>query len=193
MPREKQFDVDAALDDAMRIFWAKGYQATSLQDLLDAMGIQRGSLYDTFGDKRSLYLAAIKRYDETERKHTLAWARQGRSPRETVQVLFDALVNEAVQRKKRDGCFLVNTALELAPHDKAMAGVVTDGFEAIERFFAQVLREGQACGEVNVDINVRDVSRMLLAAMIGIRVMSRSWPDKSVLNSIAAQAMKLLD
>ncbi len=193
MPWEKQFDVDEALKKAMQAFWSRGYEATSMQDLVEVMGINRGSIYDTFGDKRSLFLEALKRYDAVERANFLASLRKDRTPRRTIQALFDALVAEAVEQKTRDGCFLVNSALELAPHDDDVARIVSGGFAAIQRYFRDLIREGQALGEFREDIVAGDVARLLLSAVIGIRVISRSWPEKPVLKSIARQAMKLLD
>lgn len=193
MPWEKQFNVDDALKKAMQAFWSKGYEATSMQDLVDTMGVNRGSIYDTFGDKRALYIEALKRYSNSEVTATLSKVRAGRNPREAIQALFDGLIADAVVKKSRDGCFLVNTALELAPHDTDIEKLVAKGFKAIQTYFRELITDGQALGEINLDINARDVARMLLAAMIGIRVISRSWPEKSLLNSIVAQAMALLD
>jgi TetR/AcrR family transcriptional repressor of nem operon len=193
MPWEKQFNEDEALKDAMQTFWSRGYDATSLQDLVESMGINRGSIYATFGDKHSLFLEALKRYDEVERKDILANIRKGRSPRKAIQSLFDELIMDTVVNKNRDGCFLVNSALEIAPHDEDVAKIVSSAFEDIERFFRDLIKEGQVQGEISKDINVRDVARMLLATLIGIRVISRSWPEKSILNSIASQALRLLE
>ncbi|HFD81384.1 MAG TPA: TetR/AcrR family transcriptional regulator [Gammaproteobacteria bacterium] len=193
MPWEKQFDVDEALGKAMRAFWSKGYEATSMRDLVDAMGVNRGSLYATFGDKRALFIEALRRYSDREVSAVLSRARSGRSPREAVQALFDEVTADAGGGRNRDGCFLVNTALELAPHDADIAKLVSSGFEVIQGFFRERIKEGQALGEINAAVDARDVARMLLAALIGIRVISRSWPDQSLLNSIAAQAMALLD
>jgi len=193
VPWEKQFNVDDVLEKAMRTFWSKGYDATSMQDLVESMGINRGSIYDTFGDKRSLFLEALRRYDDVERKNVLVNISNGRTPRATIRALLDAIISDTVVRKNRDGCFLVNSALELAPHDKDVAKIVSSGFKDIEDFFYDLIREGRIRGEFSKDINARNVSRMLLASIIGIRVISRSWPEKAVLNSIASQAMCLLE
>jgi len=96
MPWEKQFDVDAALGRAMEAFWSQGFEATSTQDLLARMGINRGSLYDTFGSKRELFLKALKHYQATYQGPKVAAAARGRTPRETIGALFDGLVAEAL-------------------------------------------------------------------------------------------------
>ncbi len=193
MPWEKTFDVDEALCAAMEAFWAHGYEATSMQDLVEAMGVNRGSIYDTFGDKRQLFLKALKRYDKVERKAFLSALRQGRSPAQTLRALFDTLVREAAGDTPGDGCFLVNTALDVAPHDTEVAAIVARGFEAIEVYFRDLVREGQALGEFNADVRPVEAARLLLAALIGMRVMSRSRPRKNVLKSVAAQALKILE
>jgi len=118
MPWEKQFDSDDALMRAMEAFWGRGYEATSMQDLVSCMGINRGSLYATFGDKRALFLAALRRYDAHYRQDWLSALRQANGPKATILAAFDDAVEAALGRKGRRGCFLVNTALELSPHDK---------------------------------------------------------------------------
>ena len=193
MPWEKQFDVDAALTRAMEAFWSNGYEATSTQDLLGHMGINRGSLYDTFGSKRRLFLDALRHYQATYQGPKIAAAARGRTPRETIGVLFDSLVSEALGDTDRCGCLLVNTALELAPHDEEIAEIVADGLRGIETFFRDTIERGRETGDIPERIDAVEVSRALLGLMIGMRVLARSRPDESLLESIAAQAKALLE
>jgi TetR/AcrR family transcriptional repressor of nem operon len=193
MPWEKQFDVDAALTRAMEAFWSNGYEATSTQDLLERMGINRGSLYDTFGSKRSLFLEALRHYQATYQGPRIAAAARGRTPRETISLLFDSLVSEALGDTERCGCLLVNTALELAPHDEEIAGIVAEGLRGIETFFRDTIERGRKTGDIPGRVDAVEVSRALLGLMIGMRVLARSRPDRSLLGSIAAQATALLE
>ena len=192
MPWEKQFDVDAALGRAMEAFWSQGYEATSTQDLLDRMGINRGSLYDTFGSKRALFLKALKHYQATYQGPKVAAAAQGRTPRETIGALFDGLVAEALGDGGRCGCLLVNTALELAPHDADIAGIVAAGLRDIEAFFRETIETGQQVGEIPGSVDAAEVARALLGLMVGLRVLARGLPDKPVLEAIAARAKAML-
>lgn len=191
MPWEKQFDVDAALGRAMDAFWSRGYEATSTQDLLARMGINRGSLYDTFGSKRELFMKALEHYQATYQGPKVA-AAQGRTPRETIGALFDGLVAEALGDDGRCGCLLVNTALELAPHDEEIAGIVAAGLRDIEAFFRETIEKGQQVGEISGGVDAAEVARALLGLMVGLRVLARSLPDKPVLEAIAARAKAML-
>jgi TetR/AcrR family transcriptional repressor of nem operon len=192
MPWEKQFDVDAALGRAMEAFWSQGYEATSTQDLLARMGINRGSLYDTFGSKRELFLKALKHYQATYQGPKVAAAARGRTPRETIGALFDSLVSEALGDTGRCGCLLVNTALELAPHDAEIARVVAAGLRDIESFFRATIENGQEIGEIPRRVEAAEVARALLGMMVGLRVLARSLPDKPVLDAIATRAKAML-
>lgn len=193
MPWEKQFDVDEALTGAMRVFWSQGYTATSTQDLLDEMGINRGSLYDTFGSKRELFLRALDHYEKTYQSKKIAEAAQGRKPRETIHALFSGLAAEALTREGRSGCLLVNTALELAPHDAEIAEIVRTAIRGIEDFFIGTIEQGQGSCDIPDHVDATDAARALLALLIGLRVLARSLPDKAVLDSIVAQAAALLE
>lgn len=194
MPWEKQFNVDTALDRAMDAFWSAGYEATSTQTLLDRMKINRGSLYDTFGNKRELFITALKRYEEVYQRPKLAGASDGRSPRETIGALFQGLIDDAASPKGRDGCLMVNTALELAAHDPEIADVVAGSLGAIKDFFAANIKAGQEAGEIRGDLDAIGVADGLLGLLVGIRVLARSMPgDKAILNGIAAQAEAMLD
>ncbi len=192
MPWEKQFNVDTALDRAMNAFWSTGYEATSTQTLLDQMGINRGSLYDTFGNKRDLFIKALGRYEETYQRPTLAAAAKGRTPREAISAFFRQLVDCAAGDKGRDGCLIVNTALELAAHDDEIAKIVAGSMGALKEFFQTNIQAGQAEGEIPAELNAREVADGLLGLLIGIRVLARSMPDKTILKGIAAQAEAML-
>ena len=193
MPWEKQFDVDEALTGAMQVFWAQGYSATSTQDLLDRMGINRGSLYDTFGSKRELFLSALDHYEKTYQRQKIAQAGAGRAPRETIHALFSGLAAEALTGEGRSGCLLVNTALELAPHDAEIAEIVRAAMHGIEEFFFTTVEQGQSSGDIPDHVNAADAARALLALLIGLRVLARSLPDKAVLDSIVVQASALIE
>ena len=195
MPWEKQFDVDAALAKAMQAFWARGYEATSMQDLVTCMGLNRGSLYATFGDKRSLFIQALRRYDETHRAAWLAAIRKANRPKDAVLAAFEGAIKAALDRQAAgasDGCFLVNTALELSPHDQEIGAIVARGFAETEDFFHAMIAEGRAAGEIPAGIEPQETARSLLGLFIGLRVLARSRPEQALLRSIARQAEALL-
>lgn len=193
MPWEKQFDVEKVLDKTMHAFWACGYEATSMQDLVDITGVHRGSLYATYGDKRTLFLAALHRYDDTIRKGLLMQLESRFGPRRAIRQLFQTFVEQATTKGENRGCFLTNTALELATHDREIGRIVAQAQTEIEAFFARMIRKGKKLGEMGPSVKPAATAQGLLAALLGLVVLSRSRPDRTLLQTIADEAMKRLD
>ncbi len=193
MPRKKEFDVDTVLDRVMEAFWARGYEATSLNDLLDCMQIQRASLYNAFGDKHTLFLDTLRRYDIIFRRAEVAKRVQMPSPRQAILGLFQDTVTGVIVQKARNGCFIINTALELSPHDPEAAEVVREAFTHMEQqFFRKMIDKGRTIGEIAKSVMPAPTARALLSLYIGLIVLSRSRPEKLLLESISRQAEALL-
>jgi len=192
MPWEKQFDVDDALEQAMQAFWGTGFEATSTQNLLDRMGINRGSLYDTFGNKNALFRRALERYLETRQGRRIAEAGRQTSAREAILSIFAGLAVDVVERGNHNGCFLVNTALERAPHDANIAEIVTGGFSEMEQFLHATIARGQETGEIPAHVDVETTARALLTMILGLRVLSRSGDHAEVFAAVAETATDML-
>jgi TetR/AcrR family transcriptional repressor of nem operon len=192
MPWEKQFSTDDVLIKAMNAFWAQGYESTSMQDLVSCMGINRGSLYATFGDKRGLFIQALRRYDETHRAATVATLRKLESPRQAIMEVFAGAIAAAVDHGSRDGCLLINTALELSPHDEEISAFVSGCLTDMENFFRDMIENAVAQDEISPDIDPVETARGLLSLLVGLRVLARSRPEESLLRSIEHQAETLL-
>ncbi len=192
MPWEKQFSTDDVLSKAMEAFWSHGYEATSMQDLVNCMGINRGSIYATFGDKRALFIQALRRYDTIHRYDWAAAIARSRSPAEAIVGIFEEAIDAALHGGGRSGCLLVNTALELSPHDAEISEIVEHAFSEMEAFFCRKLAEGQACGDVPSDVEPVDTARALLSLFIGLRVLACGRPREQVLRSIAGQAEAMI-
>ena len=178
MPRTKEFEPEAALQDAMELFWQKGYEATSMRDLLGCMGIGRGSFYGTFGDKRSLFLAALDRF---ERKRT-AWvdeALEGPEPMDAIRYVFERTVENLVGFEPRRGCLLANSAVELAPHDPEVAERISSYVRRTEDAFAAALE--RAAGELPEKEDPRTLARFLVSNLHGLRVMARAGAPREAL------------
>jgi TetR/AcrR family transcriptional repressor of nem operon len=191
VPWEKQFDVDAARERAMATFWAQGYKATSMQDLLDAMGIQRGSFYGTFGSKRDILLDSLRRYD-ADRAKAFAELRHGRTSLQAIEALFRSIADGRGVRGGPRGCFLVASASELAPGDPEVATIVNRAFADIESFLHAAIKEGQARQEITASQDPGKLARALLGMLLGMQVLARSGADRKVLASIADQAIAML-
>lgn len=193
MPWEKQFDVEEARERAMATFWAQGYKATSMQDLLDAMGIQRGSFYGTFGSKREILLDSLRRYN-TDRATAFAELRQGRTAVQAIESLFKRVAaGGGVKTGPRPrGCFLVSSASELAPGDAEVAAIVNRAFADTESFLRSAIEDGKSHGDIPGEIRAGPVARALLGMLLGMQVLVRSGADHKVLATIAEQAVGLL-
>ena len=191
MPWERRFDPEAALDKAMEAFWARGYEATSMQNLVDCMGVGRGSLYAAFGGKRQLLLQALARYDTRHRRNWTDSLAAGPSPRGAILTAFDD-VAEAALDGSRKGCLLVNTALEMAARDPEIAAAVGGALAEMERFFADMIRAGQARGEIGTGIDPDETARTLLTLMAGLRVLARARPEPAVLAAVCRQVEGLI-
>ena len=193
MPRKKEFDVDEVLDKAMRAFWKRGYEATSLNDLLDHMQIQRASLYNAFSDKRTLFLDTLRRYDRVYRRAEVAKRLKMPSPRQAILGLFQDAIKAVEKHRSHNGCFLVNVAVELSAHDKEVAKFVSRAFTHMERqFFRKRIEQGLAIGEIAKSVMPAQAASAILSLYMGLLVLSRSRPEKSLLESIAKQVELLL-
>lgn len=184
MPWEKQFNIDETLTRAMQAFWARGYEATSMQDLVDVTGVNRASLYATYGDKRALFLSAFRKYDEEVRQRTLNELSQNMAPADAIRAIFDKFIGQTCLPDGNWGCFMVNTTLELAAHDPEIARIVNRAQDGIEAFFLAVIRKGQDCGDFDPRGDAPGLARQALAAFLGFLVMIRSRPDAAYLHAV---------
>lgn len=193
MPRKKQFAVDDVKKKAMRTFWDQGYRGTSMQDLVETMGINRASLYDTFGDKYALFIDTLHNYNDSYAKPFFARLRRTNSPRQAIIALFDEICDGISKGEEQNGCYIINTALEMSPHDAKVSKIVNRTFSYVEKnFFRKLIERGQASGEISKSVIPATTSRTLLNVLIGLRVLSRNRPEKALLNSVRDQVQTLL-
>ncbi len=192
MPWEKTFDLNEATDKAITVFAKNGYEGTSLSDLIDAMGINKGSLYNAFGSKRALFNRALLRYDELNRQATLKKLEKLSDPIAALSLLFDGLIAESEKDKQNKGCLLVNTALELPNQDAEVKQMVTKAFREFEEFFKALIIKGQEQGSINTSVNADETAKSLLALVIALRVLARGTYDAGSLEAMKAGALKLV-
>lgn len=193
MARTKEFDPDAALQAALELFWERGYEATSIADLVERTGVARASIYATFGDKHALYLKALDRYGELTDPDLLTRLSQPGPVLPAVRALVERYAGEASGADGRRGCFVVNTAVELGPHDTQAARRVQGNWDFLETALASALLRAQAQGELAAEKDPRALARMLLVLMQGLRVMGKAAAEPQRLRDAAAQALTLLD
>ncbi|GCE29992.1 putative HTH-type transcriptional regulator YezE [Dictyobacter alpinus] len=192
MARPKEFNRDQVLEKAMGLFWEKGYDGSSVEDLVQCTGIGRGSLYDTFGDKHALYLAALDRYMSASSGPLTALQRYEGPFRDALRDFFEGRIEEAFSGPTRHGCFMVNAGIELAPHDSEVAAKVQAGLDETEEAFYHVLIKAQATGELSWKSDSHRLARFLLNTLLGIRVLSRAHPDRQMLQDIVETALATL-
>ncbi|MEU0273641.1 helix-turn-helix domain-containing protein [Streptomyces sp. NPDC006307] len=194
MARTKEFDPDAALQAALELFWERGYEATSMADLVDRLGIGRASIYATFGNKHELYLKAMDQYAETREPSLLAQLSQPGPALPAVRALVRAFAAEASSDEKRlTGCFFTNTAAELAPRDRAATHRVELSWEHIETALHSALLRARAQGELAAGREPRALARMLLVLLQGIRVVGKVSSDPARVREAAEAALAQLD
>jgi TetR/AcrR family transcriptional regulator, transcriptional repressor for nem operon len=184
MARTKAFDRDIALEKAMLAFWKCGYEATSMQDLVDAMGINRQSLYDTFGDKHELYLETLERYRCSEAVLALYPLDEQKPIRQRLEKMFDIMIEDAINDKDRKGCFIANATLELANQDKAVKRFIESNFEQSVAKFEAVFADAQCKGELSKDKNAKGLAVFIVNSIAGLRVTAKTAPDRGLLKSV---------
>lgn len=193
MARPREFAEPDVLEKATEVFWKKGYHAASMQDLVDAMGINRASLYGTFGDKHQLYIRCLQTYRDALHLTMSTLTARRRPVRERLGALFKYLVNEAVQDADRKGCLLANAALERGSDDPDTHREVQLHLDFTESLFRTMLEEGQRSGELDVDRPATDLSRYLTTLLAGFRVVGKVNPDRTDLETLLATALRALD
>jgi TetR/AcrR family transcriptional regulator, transcriptional repressor for nem operon len=193
MARPREFDEAAALDAAVDCFWHEGYEATSVRDLAARMGITGASLYNAFGDKRSLFRRALQRYAERSTCERIARLESTLPPKEAVRAFLREIIERSLDDGDRRGCLLVNSALEIAPHDPELGAEVAARLAEIEAFFSRALTAAQADGSVPPGREPVDLARLLLGITLGLRVLARSNPNRELLEGVARPALALLD
>jgi len=193
MPRPREFDEAAVLDAATVLFWRKGYVATSTRDLSEVMGLTTASLYNAYGGKRSLYRKALSAYAE----NALSWCRATLSAPGpgglALQTFFAALEDQTLAAIDPKGCLVVNTGLEMAPHDPEFQTVVSEVFRAIGAALCACVERGQADGSVSTAQSAEDLANLLLALLLALRVVARGAPEPSLIQGMIRSAGALLE
>ncbi|MCW5251981.1 MULTISPECIES: TetR/AcrR family transcriptional regulator [unclassified Streptomyces] len=193
MARTKEFDPDLVLRRAMELFWERGYEATSLADLVDHLGIGRASLYATFGSKHDLYLAAIRRYLRgSEAGFVTALAQPGPAL-PAVRAFVESWVTDALTDSGRRGCLVVNAAVELAPRDPEVARQVEASWRVVETALVSALLRARAQGELAPGKDPHEIAHFLLVLKQGVRVIARAAPDAERLGDAVRLALAVLD
>src|SRR5712692_6742431 len=192
MARPREFDVETALDRAMHVFWAKGYEATSLDDLCHVTALSRSSLYAAFGSKRDLLLKTLDRYAEcgTDR---IAAVLAERPIGEAVRTLLRRFIAEITAGPGRSGCFIGNCAAEFGARDRLVKARVRSSPARIEATFQAALVAAKARGELTAGADLTALARFLTSSFQGLRLVGKVNPDPAILGDIADVIQRCLD
>ena len=192
MARTKDFDEDEILNKAVTLFWHKGYNGTSMQELVDALGISRSSLYDTYVDKHTLYVKALEYYQNTASGNLASVVNNSPSARDAVKCLLELTTADLLKDKQHKGCFMVNAEVEVAPHDSKIKNIVRKNEQQIEDLFRQAIQRGQENGEITNKQDAKALARFFMNTVKGIRVSAKSTTDKAFFSDIISTALSLL-
>jgi TetR/AcrR family transcriptional repressor of nem operon len=193
MARLKAFDEERALDAAVDCFWMRGYEATSVRNLAEAMGIGGTSLYNAYGDKRALFRRSLERYAERSMRERIARLEAGHKPKDAIAAFVNEIIDRSLKDPDRKGCLLVNSALDVAPHDVEIGKAVGGYLDEIRSFFRRNIDAARQADQVSRKIDAEEVSGHLLGVVAGIRVLARTGAKRKLLEGVARPALDLLE
>lgn len=192
MPRNKEFEPEKALDKAMGVFWRKGYFDTSVDDLVQQVGVSRYGLYGTFGNKHELFLASLDRYRDTFVSQLLAGLETPNASLAEIKSFFATFVEISKTERGKLGCFMCNTATELALHDDLVSEKVNHYLQRLTRAFRKALTNAQQQNEIQSDLNLDDYAKYLTGVVLGLCVYARSQVEPEIIASYVRVALKAL-
>ncbi|MBN6050942.1 helix-turn-helix transcriptional regulator [Nonomuraea sp. RK-328] len=192
MARSKEFDPGAALDAALELFWERGYESTSMADLVERLGIGRASLYATFGGKHELYMKALERYLERQSPSPVELLSQPGPALPAVRRLVESYALQSSTKEGGRGCMIVNAAAELLPRDDEVRRFVDRNWEGLETALTSALIRARAQGELAAGKDPRTLARFLIVVLQGMRLMGKGSPDPARMRDAAAHALSLL-
>jgi len=193
MARQKEFNRDEVLHKAMEVFWTRGYEGASIEDLVKHMGINRQSIYDTFGDKHSLFLEALDRYREIQSQKVFEVLERPGSMKRNLRQLFEEAVARSLSPEGRRGCFVGNSMSELAGRCKETATRTCNSVASAEKMFQKALERGKEQGELRRVSDTRAVARFLYSNLQELLLMAKATRDRKLLNDVVKVTLSVLD
>lgn len=192
MARPREFDEEAVLNAAVLAFWEFGYEATSMRDLAEKTGLTTASLYNAFGDKRAFYRRALDHYVSMSFGDRVGRFEHHLPPRDALLAFFNEIVDRSLSDPNTKGCMLVNSALELAPHDPEFQRAIAAVLVQVEQFFRRCAEAGQRDGSIPSHQSPVDIARLLLCVLLGVRVLARARPERELLEGLIRPVSALL-
>ncbi|MFE3442467.1 TetR/AcrR family transcriptional regulator [Nocardia sp. NPDC059180] len=185
MPRPRQFDEERVMAAVQAVFWDKGYAGTSLEDLLAASGLGKGSLYGAFGDKRSLFLRVLREYDEANDRMLRTWLEQADQAIDVIRGFVTGSIRDPGGEQARRGCLLANTAMELSVSTSEVAAEARRSYAATTSVLVDAIRRAQREGDITPHVDPDSAAHAVLAGQLGLIVLGRVGQDPAALSIMA--------
>lgn len=177
--RPREFDVDIVLDAAMQAFWSRGYEATSLADLMEATGLHKGSLYQAFGDKHTLFIQVLKRYLEDMRRMKNKVFAEARTPLDGLRAVAHGMLDIADgDCACPRGCLAINSLVELAPHDAEVKDLMLDHIQRMRGSVAEEVARGQESGQIRTDRSPEEITSLIMTFIAGLGTTMKGYVSK---------------
>ena len=193
MPRPREFNYEEVLDNALQVFWKRGYDSTTIRDLVSATGLQSGSLYGAFDSKRGLFKLSLARYEQRIDAHVENLLCSDLTPLDSIRDFFEHLASECSQDRGVKGCLVINTLLQVPASDMEISQQVTSIISKLERAFLVLLQEAKHSGELHETADPETIASLLLAGIFGLRVYNKMQPDLVKLQRVINTLLKILD
>ena len=193
MARTKNFNQEEVLDKAVELFWKKGYNATSANDLVNELGLSRSSLYDTYGDKRTLFLKSLRRYREQVVGKMLEMVDDSSNIKETIKEIFAFVIEQDINSKIPKGCLMVNSAIELSNSDFEIAKIVKQNQKDIEDSFEKAILKGQEKGAIATTQSAKSIAKFFYNSITGLRVLLKYNKFKTSIDDVVNVTISVLN
>ncbi len=190
MARHKEFEINEVLDKAMYLFWSQGYEKTSMQELVDTMGIHRRSIYDTFGDKHALFIQALQRYQLLQSQRLQHLLEQQVPVIDIIRIFLETTVDNQALPK---GCLMVNSGVELGTLDPEVSALVEGAYTHTEQYLLDLLVAGQGSGEIQADLDAELLAHYFMNAWLGLRTTVKTAVDQQKLTDIIDTTLRILN
>ena len=193
MGRPREFDMDQALEQAVQAFWNHGYEATSLSDLMETMDLRKGSIYKAFGDKHSLFIAALDRYLDDLLKFNEEAFESGDTPKDAVRLWLNSRLKKFCEQPLNRGCLIINSLVEDAYQDKVAAEKIKTYFTRTQKLLTKTIKEGQDLNQFRKDFTASELSQLINVSLVGMVAMSKGAISKNACLKIVKNILKLIE
>ncbi len=192
MGRPREFDMDEALAAMRDVFWEKGYEGTSISDLMEATGLQKGSLYKAFADKQDIFVQVLGHYVEEDRAEKRAIVDAACSPLEGLEAMLKNIGETCGQSNQYRGCLAINSMMDASAHDEKVVSLLKSTISSGETALAELIQAGQKAGEIRSDIPAKDIGEALYSYIAGMQAIARIARNKVRIQRLVAVAIDFL-